>query len=100
MPISKVNGNEPPREATPVANRRIKAAYAAATAPSPPRQADSVTLSDAARALAAANKAVASAPDVREDRIQALKAAIADGTYSVDSRKLARAMIEQSDSLT
>jgi negative regulator of flagellin synthesis FlgM len=98
MPISKINGNEPLREAAPLATRRSKAAYEAATA-SPTRQADSVSLSDAARSLAAANKAVAAAPDVREDRIQALKAAIADGTYSVDSRKLARAMIEQSDAL-
>ena len=98
MPISKINGNEPLREPAPIATRRIKAAYAA-TAPSPPRQADSVSLSDEARALAAANKAVAAAPDVREDRIQALKAAIADGTYKVDSRKLARAMLEDSDAL-
>ena len=99
MATFKINGNEPVREPAPLATRRSKAAYAASTA-SPPRQADTVSLSDAARALAAANKAVAAAPDVREDRVQALKAAIAGGTYSVDSRKLARSMIQERDALT
>ena len=58
------------------------------------RQPDAVSISDAARSLAAAQKAVSTAPAVREERIAALKSAIADGTYSVDSRDLARSMFK------
>jgi negative regulator of flagellin synthesis FlgM len=52
-----------------------------------------VTISDNARSIAAATKAVTDAPDVREDRVSALKAAIAAGTYSVDSRRLATKLV-------
>jgi negative regulator of flagellin synthesis FlgM len=58
-----------------------------------PAQADSITLSDSARALANANKSVGSAAGVREARVAALKAAVANGTYAVDSRVLAESMV-------
>jgi negative regulator of flagellin synthesis FlgM len=57
------------------------------------RQPDAVTISDSARAIAAATKAVGDAPAVREDRVNELKAAIAAGTYTVDSRRLASKLI-------
>jgi negative regulator of flagellin synthesis FlgM len=58
-----------------------------------PRQADTVELSETARALSSATQSVAGAADVREDRVAAIKAAIANGTYAVDSRTLARSMV-------
>ena len=97
MSISQVNGNDRLRAAAALAAQRSAGAYP--TTPTPARQADSVSLSDSARALSSAQKTVASAPDVREDRVQALKAAIADGTYTVDSRQLARAMAKKLDIL-
>jgi negative regulator of flagellin synthesis FlgM len=57
------------------------------------RQADSVSLSETARAMSSARASVSAAPAVREDKVAALKAAIANGTYSVDSRSLARSML-------
>jgi negative regulator of flagellin synthesis FlgM len=57
------------------------------------RQPDGVQISDAARSLAAAHKSIAAADDVREDRVAAIKAAIANGTYTVNSRALANSMI-------
>lgn len=42
------------------------------------------------------DKAARNAPDVRADRVAALKAAIADGSYKVDARGLADKMIESS----
>jgi negative regulator of flagellin synthesis FlgM len=94
MSISNVNLNDRLRAALAV--QRSAGAYPSGPA-APARQADSVSLSDSARALSAAHKSVASAPDVREDRVQALKAAIADGTYTVDSRQLARAIASKLD---
>ncbi|HKH67031.1 MAG TPA: flagellar biosynthesis anti-sigma factor FlgM [Reyranella sp.] len=95
MSISQVNGQERARAAAAVAALRSSGAYAAGGVTAPTRQPDSVNLSEEARSLSAAHKAVASAPEVREDRVAAIKAAIANGTYSVDSRKLAHAMAER-----
>ena len=95
MSISTVNPNDRLRAALAV--QRSAGAYQSAPA-APARQADSVSLSDA-RSLSAAHKSVASTPDVREDRVQALKAAIANGTYRVDSHQLARAMASKLDLL-
>ena len=91
MPISQVNSATTMAVA---ALRRNAALSNTASTSAAPRQADSVTLSDSARALASASKSVASAWDVREDRVAALKAAIASGTYSVDSRTLAQSMVK------
>src|SRR3982074_2382647 len=57
------------------------------------RTPDAVTLSDQARTIVSATKVVNEAPDVREDRVSALKKSIADGTYSIDSRQLASKLL-------
>jgi negative regulator of flagellin synthesis FlgM len=60
---------------------------------------DSVTLSDDAKSLAAAQHAVQAAPDVRDQKVEAIKQRVQDGTYSVPSRVLARKILsEQADS--
>ena len=94
MSISQLNANDRLRAMQAAAALRGKAAPAAAKAPT--RQPDGVSLSEAALSLSAAQKAVSLSPDVREDRVQAIKAALANGTYSVDSRVLARAMVNKS----
>jgi negative regulator of flagellin synthesis FlgM len=90
--ISQLNGQERIRAAQAAAALRSNATAGVST-PAAARQPDMVTLSDTARSMVAANKAVQDAPDVREDRVAALKAAIAAGTYSVDSRRLASKLI-------
>lgn len=52
-----------------------------------------IEFSDNAKILMDAIEAVKNAPDVRLDRIAELKAAIADGTYKVDSATLADKML-------
>lgn len=59
-------------------------------------QADTVTLSEGARALSAAREAVQNASDVREEKVAEIKQRISDGTYQVPSRVLARKMLDQS----
>jgi negative regulator of flagellin synthesis FlgM len=92
MSISPLNGQEQLRATRAVTAFRGTAASAGAS--SPARQADSVSLSDAARSLANARKATSEASDVRADRVAEIKASIANGTYTVDSRQLARAMVK------
>jgi negative regulator of flagellin synthesis FlgM len=58
------------------------------------RAADQVTLSDAARQMAAAHDAVKAAPDVRQDKVDAIKQQIDSGTYQVSAHVLARKMVD------
>ena len=58
------------------------------------RAADEVTLSDTARQMAAAQDAVKAAPDVRQDKVDAIKQQIDSGTYQVSARVLARKMVD------
>jgi negative regulator of flagellin synthesis FlgM len=78
------------------ATRATAALRANAYRPSTPsltRQADTVNLSDSARSLASAIKNVGGAPEVREDRVAAIKAALAAGTYTVSSGDLATSLL-------
>ena len=61
-------------------------------------QSDSVTLSDDAKSLAAAQDAVQATPDVRAQKVADIKQSISDGTYSVSSRVLARKMVDAANS--
>jgi negative regulator of flagellin synthesis FlgM len=95
MSISQINAQSTQLRAI-AALRNTAAATPTSAVGAPPRQADSVQLSDTARALGAATQSVAGASEVREDRIAAIKAAIANGTYSVNSSTLAKAMVRAS----
>jgi negative regulator of flagellin synthesis FlgM len=91
MSISPLNGQDQLRAARAITAIRASSPGAS---PSPAvRQSDSVELSDAARSLASARSAATQAPDVRAERVAELRAAIANGTYAVDSRQLARSLI-------
>jgi negative regulator of flagellin synthesis FlgM len=91
--ISQFNGQERVNAAMAAGALRKNAAVSGASSAGVVRQPDAVTISDSARAIAAATKAVGDAPAVREDRVNELKAAIAAGTYTVDSRRLASKLI-------
>jgi negative regulator of flagellin synthesis FlgM len=94
MSISQLNG--PQRQHATMAVAALRANGYSATpgvSAAGTRQPDSVSISEAARSLAGATRAVANASDVREDRVSAVKSAIADGTYSIDSRALAKSMV-------
>ena len=84
--------------ATGAANRvseataAYRAAEGSATAPSAPRWAegrDRVELSEHARHL----DAIRQLPDVRMARVEAIKQAIAQGQYPLDSRRIAESFV-------
>ena len=54
---------------------------------------DRVSLSDEARLMAEAAHTANTAPDVRAERVAELKARVDNGTYSVDNRALAAAIV-------
>jgi negative regulator of flagellin synthesis FlgM len=95
MSISQVNAQDRLRASMAAsALRKNAAADQPATTPTTPRRADAVSLSDEARSLSAARNTVSGNSEVREDRVAAIKAAIADGTYKVDSRALAQRLLQ------
>ena len=63
------------------------------------REGDRVELSREARRIAELRKAVAELPDVRESRVAELREALRRGTYQVDSRELARAILKDTDAI-
>ena len=81
-----------PSEVPAVAPRRIDGAGSQAGGG---RRADRALFSPAALDLSRALQSVSDAPDVRTDRVEALRAAIADGTYQVDAHGIAASLIDQ-----
>jgi len=92
MSISPLNGHDQLRAARAIA--AIRGTSNGALPSAAVRQSDSIELSDAARSLASARNTVTDASEIRAERVAEIKAAIADGTYSVDSRTLARRLIK------
>ena len=95
MSISQLNANDRLRAAQAATALRSNAAYATTASQAPARQPDAVSLSDSAKSLVSAQKTIASSADVREDRVAAIKAAINNGTYQINSRQLARTLVDQ-----
>jgi negative regulator of flagellin synthesis FlgM len=57
---------------------------------------DSVELSQSARDLQKAQKALPDLPDIREDKVAALKQQIENGTYDIRADKVAANMLKES----
>ncbi len=61
----------------------------------PSNRSDRVTLSPRAREFNEARRTLAGIPDVRADKVDAVKNRIADGSYRIDSEKIAAKMIRE-----
>jgi negative regulator of flagellin synthesis FlgM len=76
--------------------REDKARKAGGKAPSAPSVEDKASLSvDTLSVSSLAAKAMA-APEVRQDKVEALRQAIQSGDYKVEPEKIARTILEQS----
>lgn len=56
---------------------------------------DSAGITPGARELARAREIVEEAPDVRAERVRALRAQIQNGTYNPDPREIAKRLVER-----
>jgi negative regulator of flagellin synthesis FlgM len=72
-----------------------RAAESRPEGPSPAHRKDRVSLSPQARELLKAQKALAAIPDVRAEKVEEIKARIANGTYRIDSEQIADKMIRE-----
>ena len=64
-----------------------------------PSQDDNVHLTGTARQLQKASELIQNAPDVDVEKIEQIKAAIADGSYSVDAEAVAEKLLALESSL-
>lgn len=80
--------------ATIVDFRKHKATRDAAANEGAPAS-DSTGITSNARELSQAREVVEASPEVRAEKVAALKAAIANGTYSADPREIARSLLEK-----
>ena len=65
--------------------------------PVPPKtEGDKVALSPRAKEIVEAKKIIDSMPDIREEKVAAIKKEIENGTYKVDGKKVAVNMIKES----
>jgi negative regulator of flagellin synthesis FlgM len=55
---------------------------------------DTVSLTNTATQLQSLQQTLSNVPEVNAERVEALRAAIADGTYKVDPEKVAQNLIE------
>ncbi len=56
---------------------------------------DKINFSDEAVLRTEAYKAAMAAPDVRQDRVEELKAQVAAGTYQIDNHKIAEKLVKE-----
>lgn len=70
-----------------------------AGAPHAGAQGDSISVSKDAMLLSEAHRAAQTAPDVRADKVEALRMQVADGTYKVDSRLIAANLLREEPGL-
>ncbi len=56
---------------------------------------DQVQLSDSAKMMAQAHGAATEAPEVRADKVAALREQVQNGTYQVDSKKVAEGILKE-----
>lgn len=66
-----------------------------ATPARPASRGDSVSLSPKARQLQAAREALAAMPEIREEKVAAIRAQIEAGTYEIDGEKIADKMMAE-----
>lgn len=93
-----------PQDASGVYQRQVAQAQAAANegarrtpqaGGAAARRTDQVSLSASAQSFARVMEAVQGGPDVRSERVAAVRARIADGTYGIDAHLIAQRLAER-----
>ena len=95
--INNIKGNQPLNPATTQKNapQTGKTADSSTAAPNQKSSSeDKVSLTGTATMLQSLQQQVREAPAVDSEKVEAIRAAIAEGNYPVDSEKLAQKMID------
>lgn len=90
-----IESTQGPTQAGAVTDIRQKATARQSTTAGSEERTDSAGITENARELGRARESVESAPDIRENRVRALRAAIANGTYQSDPEEVARRLLDR-----
>jgi negative regulator of flagellin synthesis FlgM len=90
-----IQGTRASGSTTPVVADFVKHKASREAAANASGSSDSSGITQGARELARARETVEASPEVRAEKVAALKAAIANGTYSADPREIARSLLEK-----
>lgn len=60
---------------------------------------DSVSVSSEARLMAEANRTAQTSPDIRQEKVDMLKAQVQSGTYQIDNERIAQGLLREDMSL-
>ena len=88
----RINGQTPISNAT-ISGRSEKSAKAANSDAANPQ--DKTSFSSESMSLSALQAQALQTPEIRQDRVASLKAAISNGTYAIEPDKIAEAMLNQ-----
>lgn len=94
MPI-RIDDSSNAGQPSPVQRRLAALAHSRAQVMQNDEPSAAVELSSAARDLARASQIARSTPEVRAERVAALRAQVEAGTYRVSSRDIARRILEE-----
>ena len=95
QPLSSIPSSStqtPPSQETPSTSVKDKEKNELST---PPQQPETVSISQAGKEISQYTEAIAELPDIREERIAPIEAALKKGTYSVSSQDLADKLIQE-----
>lgn len=97
----KIQGNKPPEgqeishNAQKIARTDNKEKAAAPVSENPRPSGDRVDISGKGKEIADLMATIQQMPDVRNDKVQALKEAIESGNYHIDTKKIAQKLLEE-----
>jgi negative regulator of flagellin synthesis FlgM len=91
QPLTPIKGA---KGTTAVADKTGSDAAAGAAATAPPQSSDHVTLTDSARSLQKIEEAIAKAPVVDTAKVASIKQAVSDGTYQIDTGRIADKLLQ------
>jgi negative regulator of flagellin synthesis FlgM len=94
MDIKTISGGANPYVQSRVGKTEGSDASAKAKATSQTTAGDRVSVSSDAKLVAEAAKAAEAAPDVRTDKVEALRAQVQAGTYTPNSQLIAQKMVQ------
>ena len=90
MSIDRIDGPRGPHRADPATSRTDSLR----DSPEPAAGGDRIELTPEARRIAALARSVDGLPEVRQERIEALRKQVREGSYQVDARQVAQAILE------
>lgn len=93
---SLMKGVDPYKSVLDAKNEAVdgRAARADGQTPAAPQTGDRVSLSPGAMLHNTAHAAMSRAPEVRQEKVDGLKERVADGSYTVDSKKVAEKLVQ------